>query len=277
MHWRFFLIVETRIRCCREGVGVGSAQRICGAPSRRRKFCSHRGWLQQSDKSFCQVVGRQDRCCPFDGHPFGPSRVQTGTGGRRQKAVHSERSHTRPAGFYGFLGSDVAVNLRPMPEPSKIAPKALDRRSQHRLLRAASLSPKAAALVARMLLAGLRIGEAVAVKVGDVEIAERSGTVTVRMGKGGRRRRVPLNATARRIILPWWEGRFKESGEGAWLFPGRGNTGRLTERGGRHMLAELAVRSVVEGVHPHALRHTFATGPGVGWRPPGPGGASFGT
>ena len=114
--------------------------------------------------------------------------------------------------------------------------------------------------MALLLLAGLRIGETVAVKVGDVEIAERSGTVTVRMGKGGRRRRVPLNATARRMILPWWQRRLEEGSEAAWLFPGRGNTGRLTERGGRHILAELAARSGLDGVHPHALRHTFATG-----------------
>lgn len=57
------------------------------------------------------------------------------------------------------------------------------------------------------------MSEAVALKTGDVVIKERSGWVTVRSGKGGKYREVPLNATVRRVL-----GEYLEGFEGEWLF-----------------------------------------------------------
>ena len=39
---------------------------------------------------------------------------------------------------------------------------------------------------------GLRVGELLALQIGDVEIGERSGKVTVRQGKHGSFREIPL-------------------------------------------------------------------------------------
>jgi site-specific recombinase XerD len=45
---------------------------------------------------------------------------------------------------------------------------------------------------------GLRVGELLALKVGDVEINERSSKVTVRRGKHENYREIPLSTCARR-------------------------------------------------------------------------------
>lgn len=56
------------------------------------------------------------------------------------------------------------------------------------------------ALIMLLLHTGLRISEAVSLKVEDVIIRERSGFVRVRHGKGDKYREVPLNVTVRRVL-----------------------------------------------------------------------------
>ncbi|MEW5935291.1 MAG: tyrosine-type recombinase/integrase, partial [Bacillota bacterium] len=86
-------------------------------------------------------------------------------------------------------------------EPEK-APRALDRVEVARLERALERegTPRDRALVALMLHAGLRVGEAVALRVEDVELSDRKGKVVVRAGKGTKRREVPLGPEARRAL-----------------------------------------------------------------------------
>ena len=145
--------------------------------------------------------------------------------------------------------------LRTPPREAVTAPKSLDRQQQYRLRRAAVASgPRDAALVALLLLAGLRVSEAISLSPADVVIRERSGQVVVRSGKGAKRRTVPLNATARDLVRPWLEERTGM----AVLFPGGRGRERLTRQGAWEVLRGLAAKARVEGLHPHALRHTFA-------------------
>ena len=145
--------------------------------------------------------------------------------------------------------------LRVPPREAPVAPKSLSRQDQYRLRRAAVASgPRDAALVALLLLAGLRVSEALALAPADVAIRERSGHVVVRSGKGGRRRTVPLCATAREMLAAWVEER---RGQEA-LFPGGRGAERLTRQGAWEALRTLGARARVEGMHPHALRHSFA-------------------
>jgi len=77
-----------------------------------------------------------------------------------------------------------------------------------------------AVVVALLLLHGrLRVGELVALKVGNVEVSDRKGQVTVRYGKGGRRRIVLLSADARRAVRAWLVVRPEQ---GVALFYGKG-------------------------------------------------------
>lgn len=110
-----------------------------------------------------------------------------------------------------------------------------------------------AAVVSLLLHAGLRVGELVALEVGDVEVSDRKGQVTVRFGKGGKQRTVPLNADARRAVRAWLAVR-PELGNA--LFYGKG--GRpLSERGVQWRVSRYARRAGLEGVSPHNLRHSL--------------------
>jgi integrase/recombinase XerC len=59
------------------------------------------------------------------------------------------------------------------------------------------------ALVGLMIWAGLREREIITLSVNDIEISDRKGQVTVRNGKGGKRRSVPLNNDARLALTEW--------------------------------------------------------------------------
>jgi integrase/recombinase XerC len=110
------------------------------------------------------------------------------------------------------------------------------------------------AVFALMALAGLREGEVVGLDLGDVEVGERKGRVVVRMGKGEKRRELPLSKEARRWVEGWLGVR-GEAGSAA-LFLGRKGE-RLGARDVQRMVGEFGRRAGVE-VTPHALRHTFA-------------------
>jgi len=97
---------------------------------------------------------------------------------------------------------------------------------------------------------GLRISEAVSLKIDDVIIRERSGIVRVRHGKGDKYREVPLNLTVRRAL----DGYISET-KGEWLFPGR-RGGHITTRSAENVLTKYGRVSGLN-VTPHILRHTF--------------------
>jgi len=80
------------------------------------------------------------------------------------------------------------------------------------LLRAAgqprrALARRNYAVVQLLLQAGLRVSEAAALRLGDLEIHERQGRVHIRGGKGNKERYVPLNATARRALHTYLDAR----------------------------------------------------------------------
>ena len=109
------------------------------------------------------------------------------------------------------------------------------------------------ALFALMLGAGLRVGEAVALDVGDVELDE--ATVLLRRTKGDRPDRAPLPAGVvdllRALVGKRRSGPVFRSAAG----------GRLCARMvGVRLHHWLAAAGVERRAGPHALRHTFAMG-----------------
>jgi integrase len=81
-------------------------------------------------------------------------------------------------------------------------PTGLTEPEVHGLLRVAGESKRGRAkrdygLLQLLLQTSLRVGELTSLKLGDVQIRDRSGEVRVREGKGKKEREVPLNASAR--------------------------------------------------------------------------------
>jgi len=110
--------------------------------------------------------------------------------------------------------------------------------------------------------AGLRVGELVALDVRDVDLA--SGEVRV-LGKGGKERVVPLPAAARAAVGAWLAGRRRPGVLAEPLFTAlrarKGETPRrLDARDVRRRLARRALAAgLSDRVHPHRLRHSYAT------------------
>ena len=118
------------------------------------------------------------------------------------------------------------------------------------------------ALVELLYGTGIRIGELVALDVRDLEL--RALEVRV-MGKGRKERIVPIPEQARRALDAWLEVRRHSGVMSEPLFislrPRReGGPRRLAAREARRILGERAVRADLgQHVHPHRLRHSYAT------------------
>lgn len=100
---------------------------------------------------------------------------------------------------------------------------------------------------------GLRVSELAALDVADVSLDE--ALVRVRSGKGRKSRVVPIGPPAVAAVRAW----LAEAGhrDGALFRNVRG--GRLTTRSLYDIVRAAGTANGLSDVHPHALRHTFAT------------------
>lgn len=101
--------------------------------------------------------------------------------------------------------------------------------------------------------AGLRVSELVSLDVTDVELD--TGLVRVRRGKGGKDRIVPLGADAVAAVRTMLAERLVPADA---LFLGKSNR-RLSVRSAYDIVHREADRLGIGDVHPHAMRHSFAT------------------
>jgi site-specific recombinase XerD len=169
----------------------------------------------------------------------------------------------------GMLSVDAAGNVRPMRTLRNRQPVGLTDVEIHALLRAAGasshgLAARNYALVQLMLQAGLRVGEVAALKVGDITMSDRSGSVRIRQGKGLKARDVPLNATARRALKQHLDHRQvgrQVPGRDAPLFVSSRETA-MPVRTIQSVIASIARRARLKrvAVSAHTLRHSFALG-----------------
>jgi integrase/recombinase XerC len=104
---------------------------------------------------------------------------------------------------------------------------------------------------------GLRLSELAGLDLGRVDLG--SGEVRV-WGKGAKERIVPVGAAAREAIGAWLDVRASlPNADPAALFVGR-NGKRIGLRAIQRRLADWAIaRGLPQHVHPHMLRHSFAS------------------
>jgi len=142
-------------------------------------------------------------------------------------------------------------------EEVRPAPRWLDRNAQYALLRAVQERGRARdiALITLMLHTGLRVSEVSNLRVSDVTILPRSGSVRVRGGKGEKFRTIPLNANARKALQAHLEELGEAKGD-RWLFMGKRGD-QLKSSGIRYLVQRYAYDARLEEVTPHTLRHTF--------------------
>ena len=86
-------------------------------------------------------------------------------------------------------------------------PRSLPAKQLRRLLRAAHNggSLRAVAMIELLVGTGVRVGELLQLQIGDLVLRERSGWVTVREGKHGGYREVPLTKEVRQALADYLE------------------------------------------------------------------------
>jgi integrase/recombinase XerD len=107
---------------------------------------------------------------------------------------------------------------------------------------------------------GMRVGELTALRIRDVEIGERSGSVMIRSGKGRASREIPLNPDVRSALsahLAEQDGQDDQDAGGGWLFTGQ--RGKLTACGVWKIVRKYGNYAGIADLRVHQLRHTFLT------------------
>ena len=167
------------------------------------------------------------------------------------------RSYARYLQAAGVLADDPTRDVHGVRQTPR-GPRALSPAELRRLLRQAERWGNRLHVAVLTVLAetGLRVGELCALAPADVELRPRKGTITVREGKGGKYREVPLNAEARRALREYLEVR-PATPEDQPLFLGK--RGPLTASGVYRIVRKYADQAGLERMGPHVLRHTFAT------------------
>lgn len=175
---------------------------------------------------------------------------------RRLSAVRS---------FCRFLVREGAITANPAldiaaPKAGKRLPGTLDADQVNRLVGIRDTDPLALrdrALLELAYSSGLRLAEIVGLDLADLDTADR--TVRV-LGKGAKTRILPVGRPALAALAAWLAARasIAAAGEDA-LFVGRGGR-RLGARAVEQRVAYWARRQGLGvRVHPHLLRHSFAT------------------
>ena len=172
------------------------------------------------------------------------------------------RAFFRHLQLVGARADNPAAEVEP-PRRARRLPQTLSKGETERLIDAAAgVSPRALrdhALVELLYGAGLRVSEAVGLERGSIDVDERLVRV---VGKGGKERIVPVGQKAAEAVVRYQSrGRpFLDRRHRPELFlNARG--GGLTRSGVFLILRRLAATAGLEPerIHPHLLRHSFAT------------------
>jgi integrase/recombinase XerC len=167
--------------------------------------------------------------------------------------------------YYRWLAKRGAITVDPCdglraPKQPRTLPKALSVDQASALLDAAAdgeLETRDKAMFELFYSSGLRLAELAGIDADGVDFAD--GTVTV-TGKRAKTRTVPVGAKAAEALRTWLGERAGVAAAGQRaLFVGRGGT-RLSVRSIERRLERWATRQGLGlHVHPHMLRHSFAS------------------
>lgn len=155
----------------------------------------------------------------------------------------------------GHIVVSPAMGIREL-KKQPIAPQGLSRSDTRKLLREVELRQdvRAKALFTLILYTGARLNDAVQLELSDLILAERSGTMIFRHGKGSKQRTVPLPLQARKALAEYLEARPNTESQRVFI----GERGQLNSRGIQSIFEKYKALTGIGNLHPHILRHTFA-------------------
>lgn len=168
-------------------------------------------------------------------------------------------------GFYKFLMFDGHISKNPAedldaPQKGFYLPKFLNQTEIENLLLVPDVSQETGlrdrAILELMYACGLRVSEAVDLKIADIELD--AGILNCK-GKGGKTRKIPIGTSAVEWVKSYLAVRRKKENidiQNLFVSP-QGSP--MTRQGIFNFVKEYAERIGLEGVSPHTLRHSFAT------------------
>lgn len=189
------------------------------------------------------------------------SRHRQGIG---SKSLQRELSAIRS--FYNYLLKNHLADINPAqhikaPKQARKLPKTLDVDQVNGLLEAGAdsiLEIRDLAMFELFYSSGLRLSELSALNLADLDLPDRS--LLVRAGKGGKSRVLPIGSKAVQTIENWLQHRLSivTATESALFISTRGT--RLGQRSIELRLEQWCKKKgIVEHIHPHMLRHSFAS------------------
>ncbi len=225
------------------------------------------GFLDFLARDFLAVDPRRLRPADVDAlavRSYLAAEARRGLGRRSQaRSLSAIRGLFRFACREGLLADNPAASVRTPKQPSKL-PRHLRPGEVEALIEAAGgatpLERRDRAILELLYATGIRVGELVGLDWPDLDLDSRMARV---FGKGGKERLVPFGRYAAEALSAWrqdWgevRGGVDSDEEPVWL---NHRGGRLSDRSIRRIVDRcVAAAAVAGGVHPHTLRHTFAT------------------
>jgi integrase/recombinase XerC len=178
-----------------------------------------------------------------------------------ERALSSIRSYFVFLVAEGLVETNPAVAV-PMPKKARSQPEVVDRYAIEDLLETFPETPagrRDLAIIELLYGSGLRVGELTSLDMDDLSLSDRMLRVR---GKGRKERLVPFGRRAAEAIRAYLPDRARWRSD-----PGNDDPVFVNQRGGR--LSDRSVRRILDAavgrtaalhrLHPHALRHAFAT------------------
>src|SRR5262245_17376120 len=156
---------------------------------------------------------------------------------------------------------DLAAEVWHLKEPQKLPPVLSPEEVKRVLTMATSL--KTRAMLTLAYGCGLRAGEVVRLRAGDIDSEQM--IIRIVKSKGRKDRHVMLPAEVLDLLRQWWKARPTKHDAGVtpeqrWLFPGRADHWPLTTRQFGRLFKEAAkAAGLRKTISLHTLRHSFAT------------------
>ena len=182
---------------------------------------------------------------------------------QNNKPKSIQRHLSSAKGFFRFLKKNNLISSSPFelvtaPKSSNALPDVLSPEDVEQLLNfkpSNTIEIRDMAIVELMYSSGLRVSETVNINISDFE--ENMSFLRV-IGKGSKTRLVPMGRFAVNAINNWLNEREKISNNTDALFLNSKGS-RLSVRSIQLRLKKMAIKQGLPPVHPHMLRHSFAT------------------
>jgi len=154
--------------------------------------------------------------------------------------------------YLNILKKDITLNIK-RPKKEKKIPDVLSKDEVRKLIETTD-TKKSRLMISMLYSCGMRVSELVNLKISDLQFAEKIGYIKQGKGRKDRIFNIP------NFLIEELEERVKNQKEKAQEHIFSGPKGKLSSRNLQKIVVLAAKKAgITKNVHPHTLRHSFAT------------------